>query len=123
MSFLNHLEVVSIIEREALQLKNEINSTSPSIIISNVLTTAGEQYYSKEESMKGPGGFTVRSTSTPHIGEVVVILTPADERWNLTGAYDIIDIFQALSALVILQIFLLLVNQLILNFKAIILKI
>lgn len=87
-------EVVSIIEREALQLKNEINSTSPSIIISNVLTTAGEQYYSKEESMKGPGGFTVRSTSTPHIGEVVVILTPADERWNLTGAYDIIDILR-----------------------------
>jgi multidrug efflux pump subunit AcrB len=87
-------EVVSIIEREALQLKNEINSTSPSIIISNVLTTAGEQYYSKEESTKGPGGFTVRSTSTPHIGEVVVILTPADERWNLTGAYDIIDILR-----------------------------
>ena len=87
-------EVVSIIEREALQLKNEINSTSPSIIISNVLTTAGEQYYSQEESMKGPGGFTVRSTSTPHIGEVVVILTPADERWNLTGAYDIIDILR-----------------------------
>lgn len=44
--------------------------------------------------MKGPGGFTVRSTSTPHIGEVVVILTPADERWNLTGAYDIIDILR-----------------------------
>ena len=87
-------EVVSIIEREALQLKDEINSTSPSIIISNVLTTAGEQYYSKEESTKGPGGFTVRSTSTPHIGEVVVILTPADERWNLTGAYDIIDILR-----------------------------
>ena len=87
-------EVVSIIEAEALQLKDEINSTSPSIIISNVLTTTGEQYYSKEESTKGPGGFTVRSTSTPHIGEVLVILTPADERWNLTGAYDIIDILR-----------------------------
>ena len=87
-------EVISIIEREALQLRDELNSTSPSIIISNVLTTAGEQYYSQEESMKGPGGFTVRSTSTPHIGEVVVILTPADERWNLTGAYDIIDILR-----------------------------
>ena len=87
-------EVISIIEREALQLRDELNSTSPSIIISDVLTTAGEQYFTKEESMKGPGGFTVRSTSTPHIGEVVVILTPADERWNLTGAYDIIDILR-----------------------------
>ena len=87
-------EILSIIETEALQLKDEINSTSPSIIISNVLTTAGEQYYSTEESSKGPGGFTVRSTSTPHIGEVLVILTPADERWNLTGAYDIIDILR-----------------------------
>ena len=87
-------EIVGIIEDEALELKQELNNNSPSIIISDVLTTAGQQYYSDVESSKSPGGPTFKSDSTPHIGEVLVILTPADDRWGMTGAYDIIDILR-----------------------------
>ena len=87
-------EIVEMIESEALILKEEINSTSPEIIISNVLTTTGQQYYTDVESTKGPGGFAFKSDSTPHLGEVLIILTPADDRWGLTGAYDIIDILR-----------------------------
>ena len=87
-------EIVRIIEDEALELKQELNNNSPSIIISDVLTTAGQQYYSDVESSKSPGGPTFKSDSTPHIGEVLVILTPADDRWGMTGAYDIIDILR-----------------------------
>ena len=87
-------EIVGIIEDEALELKQELNNNSPAIIISDVLTTAGQQYYSDVESSKSPGGPTFKSDSTPHIGEVLVILTPADDRWGMTGAYDIIDILR-----------------------------
>ena len=87
-------EIVEMIESEALILKEEINSISPKIIISNVLTTTGQQYYTDVESTKGPGGFVFKSNSTPHLGEVLIILTPADDRWGLTGAYDIIDILR-----------------------------
>ena len=83
-----------MIESEALILKEEINSISPKIIISNVLTPTGQQYSTDVESTKGPGGFVFKSNTTPHLGEVLIILTPADARWGLTGAYDIIDILR-----------------------------
>ena len=86
--------VTKIIENEALKLKNELNSESGKVIISHVLTTVGAQYFSDQEAENSPTGPTVQSISTPHKGEVVIVLTPADSRWGLTGAYDIISILR-----------------------------
>ena len=86
--------ITKIIENEALQLKNELNTTQPEIIISHVLTTVGQHYFSNKEEENSPTGPSVRSSSTPHLGEVVVVLTPADDRWGLIGAYDIIDVLR-----------------------------
>ena len=63
----------------------------PEIIISHVLTTVGKHYFANSESENSPSGGSITSSSTPHLGEVVVVLTPADSRWGLTGAYDVID--------------------------------
>jgi len=83
--------VIAIIESEALKLKEELNTSNPEIIISHVLTTVGQHYFANSESNNSPSGPVFLSPSTPHLGEVVVVLTPADSRWGLTGAYDIID--------------------------------
>ena len=87
-------EVTKIIEREALKLKNELNADSGKQIIAHVLTTVGAQYFSSQEAESSPTGPVVQSSTTPHLGEVVVVLTPADDRWGLTGAYDIINILR-----------------------------
>ena len=83
--------ITEIIESEALKLKEELNTTEPEIIISHVLTTVGKHYFANAEAESSPSGGNVTSSSTPHLGEVVVVLTPADSRWGLTGAYDVID--------------------------------
>ena len=83
--------ITEIIEQEALALKNELNTSEPAIIISHVLTTVGQHYFSNSEQENSPTGPAVQSSSTPHLGEVVVVLTPADSRWGMTGAYDVID--------------------------------
>ena len=83
--------ITAIIESEALKLKEELNSTQPQQIISHVLTTVGQHYFASQEAESSPTGPTVSTARTPHLGEVVVVLTPADSRWGLTGAYDIID--------------------------------
>ena len=87
-------EVTRMIEREALKLKSELNSENNKKIISHVLTAVGDQYFSNQEAENSPTGPTLQAASTPHVGEVVVILTPADSRWGLTGAYDIINILR-----------------------------
>ena len=87
-------KVTKIIENEALKLMDELNSESGKTIIAHVLTTVGAQYFSDQEAENSPTGPTVQSISTPHKGEVVVVLTPADSRWGLTGAYDIITILR-----------------------------
>ena len=58
------------------------------------MTTVGDQYFSAQEAENSPKGPTVQASSTPHLGEIVIILTPADSRWGLTGAYDIINILR-----------------------------
>ena len=83
--------ITEIIESEALKLKQELNTTEPEIIISHVLTTVGKHYFANAEAETSPTGGSITSSSTPHLGEVVVVLTPADSRWGLTGAYDVID--------------------------------
>jgi multidrug efflux pump subunit AcrB len=83
--------ITQIIESEALKLKQELNTTEPEIIISHVLTTVGQHYFANSESESSPSGSAITSASTPHLGEVVIVLTPADSRWGLTGAYDVID--------------------------------
>ena len=83
--------ITEIIESEALKLKEELNTTEPEIIISHVLTTVGKHYFANAEAQSSPSGGNITSSSTPHLGEVVVVLTPADSRWGLTGAYDVID--------------------------------
>lgn len=86
----NTQAITTIIESEALKLKEELNAAEPTII-SHVLTTVGEHYFANAESSNSPTGPVVASSSTPHLGEVVVVLTPADSRWAATGAYDIIN--------------------------------
>jgi multidrug efflux pump subunit AcrB len=71
-----------------------LNTENDKKIISHVLTAVGDQYFSNQEAQNSPTGPTIQATSTPHVGEVVVILTPADSRWGLTGAYDIINILR-----------------------------
>ena len=83
--------ITQIIESEALKLKQELNTTEPEIIISHVLTTVGQHYFANAEAENSPSGGAITSASTPHLGEVVIVLTPAENRWGLTGAYDIID--------------------------------
>ena len=87
-------QVTRIIEEEALKLKRELNTENDKKIISHVLTAVGDQYFSNQEAQNSPTGPTIQAASTPHVGEVVVILTPADSRWGLTGAYDIINILR-----------------------------
>ncbi|MDA0753383.1 MAG: efflux RND transporter permease subunit [Candidatus Marinimicrobia bacterium] len=87
-------QVTRIIEDEALKLKGELNTENDKKIISHVLTAVGDQYFSNQEAQTSPTGPTIQAASTPHVGEVVVILTPADSRWGLTGAYDIINILR-----------------------------
>ncbi len=87
-------QVTRIIEEEALKLKRELNTENNKKIISHVLTAVGDQYFSNQEAQNSPTGPTIQAASTPHVGEVVVILTPADSRWGLTGAYDIINILR-----------------------------
>ena len=87
-------EITRLVESEALKLKNELNSGNNRKIISHVLTTVGDQYFSAQEAESSPTGPTAQASSTPHLGEVVVLLTPADSRWGLTGAYDIISILR-----------------------------
>jgi len=87
-------QVTRVIEDEALKLKRELNTENDKKIISHVLTAVGDQYFSNQEAQNSPTGPTIQATSTPHVGEVVVILTPADSRWGLTGAYDIINILR-----------------------------
>ena len=83
--------ITQIIESEALKLKQELNTTEPEIIISHVLTTVGQHYFANAEAENSPSGGAITAASTPHLGEVVIVLTPAENRWGLTGAYDIID--------------------------------
>ena len=82
------------IRDRALKLKNELNTENNRKIISHVMTTVGDQYFSAQEAESSPTGPVLKASSTPHLGEVVVILTPADSRWGLTGAYDIINILR-----------------------------
>ena len=86
--------VTKMVETEALKLKNELNSENNRKIISHVMTTIGDQYFSAQEAESSPTGPVLKASSTPHLGEIVVILTPADSRWGLTGAYDIINILR-----------------------------
>ena len=86
--------VTKMVETEALKLKNELNSENNRKIISHVMTTVGDQYFSAQEAESSPTGPVLKASSTPHLGEIVVILTPADSRWGLTGAYDIINILR-----------------------------
>ena len=86
--------VTKMVETKALKLKNELNSENNRKIISHVMTTVGDQYFSAQEAESSPTGPVLKASSTPHLGEVVVILTPADSRWGLTGAYDIINILR-----------------------------
>ena len=87
-------KVTKMVEMEALKLKNELNTENNKKIISHVMTTVGDQYFSAQEAESSPTGPVLKASSTPHLGEVVVILTPADSRWGLTGAYDIINILR-----------------------------
>ena len=87
-------KVTKMVEMEALKLKNELNTENNRKIISHVMTTVGDQYFSAQEAESSPTGPVLKASSTPHLGEVVVILTPADSRWGLTGAYDIINILR-----------------------------
>ena len=87
-------KVTKMVETEALKLKNELNTENNRKIISHVMTTVGDQYFSAQEAESSPTGPYSKLASTPHLGEVVVILTPADSRWGLTGAYDIINILR-----------------------------
>ena len=87
-------KVTKMVETEALKLKNELNTENNRKIISHVMTTVGDQYFSAQEAESSPTGPVLKASSTPHLGEVVVILTPADSRWGLTGAYDIINILR-----------------------------
>ena len=87
--------ITQIIESEALKLQGELNTAQPEKIISHVLTTVGQHYFANNQEEMGPTGPSVKGVATPHLGEVVVVLTPADSRWGLTGAYDIIDILRA----------------------------
>jgi len=86
--------IVAIIEEKALNLKKELFEKNNQPIITHVLTTVGAQYFSEQEAANSPQGGTVQSSSTPHLGEVVVILSPADERWGLTGANEVINILR-----------------------------
>ena len=87
-------EITKLVENQALLLKDELNATNDKKIISHVLTTVGDQYFSAQEAANSPTGPSAQASSTPHLGEVVVLLTPADSRWGLTGAYDIISILR-----------------------------
>ena len=87
--------ITQIIESEALKLQGELNTNQPEKIIAHVLTTVGQHYFTNNQEEMGPTGPSVKAVATPHLGEVVVVLTPADSRWGLTGAYDIIDILRA----------------------------
>ena len=86
--------VTKMVETEALKLKNELNSENNRKIICHVMTNVGDQYFSSQEAESSPTGPVLKASSTPHLGEIVVILTPADSRWGLTGAYDIINILR-----------------------------
>ena len=70
--------VTKMVETEALKLKNELNSENNRKIISHVMTTIGDQYFSAQEAESSPTGPVLKASSTPHLGEIVVILTPAD---------------------------------------------
>ncbi len=87
--------ITQIIESEALKLQGELNTNQPEKIIAHVLTTVGQHYFTNNQEETGPTGPSVRGVATPHLGEVVIVLTSADSRWGLTGAYDIIDILRA----------------------------
>ncbi|HIF29780.1 MAG: efflux RND transporter permease subunit [bacterium] len=87
--------ITQIIESEVLKLQGELNTAQPEKIISHVLTTVGQHYFTNRQEEMGPTGPSVKAIATPHLGEVVVVLTSADSRWGLTGAYDIIDILRA----------------------------
>ena len=56
----------------------------------SVLTGVGDQYFSNQEAQNSPTG--LHSKLLQHLmWRNIVILTPADSRWGLTGAYDIIN--------------------------------
>ena len=60
-------------KKKLLNLKG-INTENDKKIISHVLTAVGDQYFSNQEAQNSPTGPTIQAASTPHVGEVVVIL-------------------------------------------------
>jgi multidrug efflux pump subunit AcrB len=54
--------VTKMVETEALKLKNELNSENNRKIISHVMTTIGDQYFSAQEAESSPTGPVLKAS-------------------------------------------------------------